>query len=202
MMEIIFEKTAKIRHGLVKVIAPKIYKEAAPRKTRPFTKFLKNKFNGKPLVGVEIGVLKGLNALNILKNLNITKIFLIDPYEAYEDTDKIFDKIEIEKHFNHAKKILEKFGEVVKFIRLNSSEASVHLPDNLDFVYIDGCHKYEVVKDDIAKYWQKIKKGGMIGGHDFTTHNLGVIKAAMEFANNLNLELQANYSDWWIIKPN
>ena len=198
----ITEKTAKIRHGIVRLIAPKIYKEAAPRKTRPFTKFIQKKFNDKSLLGVEIGVLKGFNALNLLDNLNIEKIYLIDPYGAYEDTDnKLFSKIELRSYFNQAQKAMTKYKDVVQFIVSQSSEAVTHVPDNLDFVYIDGCHKYEVVKDDIEKYWQKVKNGGVIGGHDFTSHNLGVIKAVMEFVNNKGLDLQASYSDWWIVKP-
>ena len=39
----------------------------------------------KPLVGVEIGVYKGENALSILKTLNVKKLYLIDSYDLYSD---------------------------------------------------------------------------------------------------------------------
>ena len=112
-MNMISEKTAKIRHGIVRLIAPKIYKEASPRKTRSFTKFIQNKFNGKLLVGVEIGVPKGFNALNLLDMPNIEKIHLTDPYDAYEDTDKkLFSKIELRKYFNQVQNVMIKYKDV------------------------------------------------------------------------------------------
>jgi hypothetical protein len=56
------------------------------------------------------------------------------------------------------------------------------LPDEyLDFVYIDGDHKYEEVKRDIECWFPKVKKGGCIGGHDYGKKNyLGVRRAVKE----------------------
>lgn len=42
-------------------------------------------------------------------------------------------------------------------------------PESLDFVYIDGDHKFKYVAEDISEWFWK--KGGMIAGHDyFCTH--------------------------------
>lgn len=41
--------------------------------------------NNKDLIGVEIGTDAGLNALNILENLDIKKLYLVDPYTMYRD---------------------------------------------------------------------------------------------------------------------
>jgi hypothetical protein len=196
------KKTARIRHAIIRLIAPKIYAQTVPKKTRPFTNFVKNKFNNKSLMGAEIGVSKGFNALNILQNLNVKKLFLIDPYESYISTNnRLFSKVEVNKHLDHAKRIIAKYKDVVRFILLRSSEAVTRIPDDLDFIYIDGCHRYVAVKEDIEKYWQKVRKGGVVGGHDFINSNLGVIKAVMEFVTNQNLNLQVSFDDWWIVKP-
>lgn len=197
------KKTVRIRHAIIRLIAPKIGAQTIPKKTRPFTIFVKNKFNNKSLMGAEIGVSRGINALNILQNLNMEKLFLIDPYEAYITTsNKLFSKVEVNKNLGHAKGILAKYNDVVQFILLRSSEAVTKIPDDLDFIYIDGCHRYEAVKADIEKYWQKVRKGGVIGGHDFNTvFYLGVIKAVMEFVTNQNLNLQVSFDDWWVVKP-
>jgi len=37
------------------------------------------------LIGAEIGVCGGEHALSLLKNLNHEKLYLIDPYEMYDD---------------------------------------------------------------------------------------------------------------------
>jgi predicted O-methyltransferase YrrM len=36
-----------------------------------------------------------------------------------------------------------------------------------DFVYVDGSHLYLDVKKDIEKWLPKVKKGGLLGGHDY-----------------------------------
>jgi predicted O-methyltransferase YrrM len=38
---------------------------------------------------------------------------------------------------------------------------------SIDFVFIDADHQYESVKKDIEKWLPKIKKGGIISGHDY-----------------------------------
>ena len=52
--------------------------------TRPMFQYLKNNYQ-HPLVGVEIGVWAGSNAINILSTMNIKLLYLIDPYELYDD---------------------------------------------------------------------------------------------------------------------
>ncbi len=53
--------------------------------------------------------------------------------------------------------------------------------DSLDFIYIDGDHTYRGVKEDIKNYLPKLKKGGLIAGHDYEeTHFPEVTKAVNE----------------------
>lgn len=42
---------------------------------------------------------------------------------------------------------------------------------SLDFVYIDGNHKYGNVAMDLMLWTRKVRKGGVIAGHDYYTHN-------------------------------
>jgi|ETNvirenome_6_85_1030632.scaffolds.fasta_scaffold08475_2 hypothetical protein len=81
---------------------------------------------------------------------------------------------------------------------------------HMDFVYIDGDHSYEAVKQDIADWWPKIKQGGILAGHDYNDTNQGTIDAVNEFAeqNSLNLKItgtapekgDAGAPSWVIIK--
>jgi len=53
-------------------------------------------------------------------------------------------------------------------LRMPSIEASSKFEDSsLDFVFIDASHEYQDVKDDIAAWLPKIKKGGILAGHDY-----------------------------------
>ncbi|KKN67378.1 hypothetical protein LCGC14_0462420 [marine sediment metagenome] len=176
---------------------------------RPFTRFLKES-KKKNLVGIEIGVLDGWNALDMLENLPIKKLYLIDPYMAYtnyEEYNENQNKSQqvLEEKRNIAIKVLKKYEDKIKFIRRFSEVAINDFKDNsLDFVYIDGNHQYEYVKKDIELYFLKIKKGGILGGHDYylcdesKKSNCGVVKAVRKIFP-LN-RISFMNTDWWVRK--
>ena len=197
-IEILARKTKKIRHFIVRTIAPTVYKSACSYRLRPMIEFISETFEGASLVGVEIGVLGGDNAEIILKTLPIRRLFLIDPYISYIYVDgQLFDPRE---YLLEAEKKLLKFKEKAIFVRKKSSEAVDDIPNNLDFVYIDGNHAYEFVKKDIHLYYPKVRSGGVIGGHDFSAAFPGILRAVLEFAEEKNLQLHGRETDWWFIK--
>lgn len=85
-----------------------------------------------------------------------------------------------------------------RIVRERSDDALPALPNEVDFVWIDGDHSEEQVKRDIVNYWPLVKIGGMIGGHDYTAGNLGV-KNAVDgiFRNAVNL---GDDLTWWVWK--
>lgn len=177
---------------------------------RPMMSYLLNN-RRYPLVGVEIGVCEGFHAERILRYNDIKKLYLIDPYEFYNGYDRSDFRQENEsleepeKIFLQAKKRLQIYINRIEFIKKSSRDALNDVPNNLDFVYIDGNHAYEYVKEDINLYWSKIKKDGVIGGHDFGTHCPGVSKAVSEFILENNFQKikgKCRYkdADWWIVK--
>ncbi len=61
-----------------------------------------------------------------------------------------------------------------------------------DWIYIDGNHLYEYVKQDLELYYGKVKTGGLITGDDYFQGgwwNGGVVKAVNEFVINYNLHV-------------
>ena len=159
---------------------------------RPFQKY--NLLDEKrKMVGVEIGVLGGENSLSLLKRSNIKKLYLVDPYKKYDQIN--FCNLQKEK--KKAEKRLNKFKNI-KWIFKDSMTASKEIPNDLDFVYIDGDHSYEYVKKDIEHYYSKIKKGGLLAGDDFPWRDVN--KAVIEFVDKHKLELNAEKDDWWIVK--
>ena len=85
-----------------------------------------------------------------------------------------------------------------------SKDAINDIEETLDFVYIDGNHDYEFVKNDIEIYYAHLKKGGVIGGHDFyngfaKTHN-GVVTAFTQFTVSKTIQLCVEQPDWWFYK--
>ena len=189
-------KTRTIRHKIVKWIAPKLWEDAHIPTFRPMIDFLAQNFHRK-LIGVEIGVDEGVNAENILTKLSIERLYLIDSYIPYKEDGKYFVTTGKEVL---ARKRLSKFQSKIVFLIEKSEDVVSNIPNNLDFVYIDGNHSYESVKQDIQNYYPKIRDGGVLGGHDFARNFLGVLTAVLEFVKEENLKLYRRNVDWWIVK--
>ena len=202
--------TEPLRHRIVKLLAPKIYSSGTKPKyyselPRPMIIFLENRFKGSPLKGAEIGVSLGLNAFSILNTLRMEMLYLIDPYIEYREASikggdhrSVINYTEYELIAKDRLKNREIYN--YQFIKKKSSEALNDIPDGLDFVYIDGNHSYENVMEDCYNYFQKIRTGGVIGGHDFYGNYSGLIRAVWEFCLETGLELLSENADWWVIK--
>lgn len=162
------------------------------------------------LVGCEIGVYKGLHALSLLETMEIERLYLIDPYEMYEKyleghAHYGVDQVPLSAAQQEAIDRLKNYDDKIVWLNLLSEDAVKNIIEDLDFVYIDGNHAYDFVKQDIQNYWPKLKSGGILGGHDFYNgycrEHDGVVKAVSEFAVYNNLTLQVELPDWWIKKP-
>jgi hypothetical protein len=86
---------------------------------------------------------------------------------------------------------------IVTPIKMSSVEAAKLYTDNsLFFVFIDGSHLYEAVREDILAWLPKVKSGGFIGGHDIdqTEEFNGVRKAVDELIGPQNIKV---YNKGW-----
>jgi hypothetical protein len=86
---------------------------------------------------------------------------------------------------------------VVKAVKMSSVEAAKLYPDNsLFFVFIDGSHLYDAVREDILAWLPKVKPGGFIGGHDIdqTEEFNGVRRAVDELIGPQNIKV---YNKGW-----
>jgi glycosyltransferase involved in cell wall biosynthesis/predicted O-methyltransferase YrrM len=81
---------------------------------------------------------------------------------------------------------MEKYGVSNNVIpmRMSSGEALEVLNPKLRFIFIDGCHEYEYVKQDI-EWTQYLVCGGEVIFHDYSEHWPGVMKAASEINRDI-----------------
>lgn len=173
---------------------------------RPFERLA---ISGKNLIGVEIGVYKAEHAVSLLTHLDIKHLYLVDPYELYDEYEEGQAHYGVDQDPLHiaqeeASKRLSQYIGKVSWIFKKSLDALNEIPDELDFVYIDGNHDENFVREDILFYYPKIKPGGVIGGHDFYNgfcrEHDGVVRAVTQFTVRNNLTLQVELPDWWIKK--
>lgn len=70
----------------------------------------------------------------------------------------------------------------LEIISLSSELAKNQIQDNsVDMLFIDADHRYQFVKMDIENYWPKVRKGGILLGHDYNNTDFpGVTQAADE----------------------
>ncbi len=164
---------------------------------RASTSFAKKYFNNRSINAVEIGVYRGINAKSILKELNVNKIYLIDPYIGELKTH---DNILIIKAERKAHKLLKDYERKIIWLK-EMSENTLDKVGEPDFIYIDGNHDYKFVKKDIELYYKVLKEGGILAGDDIVLPN--VSKAFWEFVIGNKINPNNVYyakSDWWIIK--
>lgn len=169
---------------------------------RPMIKFAAEKYP-HPLRIAEIGVFFGTNARRMFKNLNVEKMFLIDPFQKYPAYQKEKNVVRfLPSSFKPALIVLKRYVHRVVPLQMTSEDAIDFVPNDLDMVYIDGNHAYDYVKKDIELYYPKVKAGGIIGGHDIDGNSNGedVRRAVFEFAEKNNLFVHISKPDWWILK--
>ena len=133
-------------------------------------------------IGVEIGVNEGQLSCYILNHTDVKHLYLVDPWITWkgwasqETLEKLYEFC--------ANTMPNLYPGRVSTIRKNSDKSADDVPDNLDFVFIDGNHDYDYVKNDLEIWSPKVRSGGIVLGHDWSHKYHGVIRAVMEYFEN------------------
>ena len=155
-------------------------------------------------VGVELGVLYGFHAQHLVEACPNLFLYGVDafrklrPGNGYDDvSQQWFDELCV-KTRSH----LEPTGRW-QLIRETTVEAARNFTRPIDFVFIDADHGYEAVRDDIRAWWDHVRPGGIVSGHDFDNPDWpGVRRAVVESLDAYGLEPTLDYGYvWWARKP-
>lgn len=163
---------------------------------RPSIKMMQKYFGNRLVSGAEIGVQRGNNAISILKELNIKKLYLIDIWEDYKGQTHKFENLK-----NYIM-VLSRFrkNKRVEIIRAFSNEGSKKIENcSLDFVYIDANHEYQYVYNDIDCWYKKIRNGGVLAGHDVFSWD-SVLDAVKDWCSKNKIPFKIELPDWYLIK--
>jgi|TARA_Y100000310_G_C20483160_1_gene715666 hypothetical protein len=165
--------------------------------------------------GVEVGVQEGIFSEILLKDSTLNRLYSIDSWRSFEK-EEYYDKANV-YDFLHYQNYLKTRFRLMKFknrsicLRMLSEDATQLFEDNeLDFIYLDANHSYNAIKKDIQLWWPKIKKGGVLAGHDYLDGTLwcgefGVKSAVDEFVRNKELRLyvttdEDQFKTWYFLK--
>lgn len=110
---------------------------------------------------IEIGVYEGVNTVTIAKAIkNEGKLYGIDPFfkgKVGVSYSKLIAMVQLAR---------KQVSEKVVLIEKLSFDAADNVPENVDFIFIDGDHSYEGIKKDWEIYSRKIVPGGYALLHD------------------------------------
>lgn len=171
--------------------------------------------NRRGLVGraAEVGVYRGAFSEVVLRQWRGRELVSVDPWlEQAEDAyvDRLNRPQDVqERIFAGTCERLAPYGDRSSIWRTTSVDAAEHLPPrSLDFVYIDARHDYASVREDLAAWFEKVRPGGLMAGHDYLDGDLksgvyGVRSAVDEFFGGRGIRVH-NVGDrpWpsWVVE--
>jgi len=152
-------------------------------------------FNYK--IGVEIGVNNGENLFSLLdKGNKKLKMYGVDPYKVQEENtlyekniDEKYDDVDLAGLKRQVLKESLKYPNLEILVDTSDNASKQFDKESIDFVFIDGDHSYESVKNDIKCWEPKVKEEGLIMGHDY---NWGDVARAVG----------ENFIEVWILPDN
>lgn len=117
--------------------------------------------------GAEVGVLDGYYSEVLCQANPDLKLYSIDAWQWYPTPNNFRKQKDHDQAYEAAKRRLSEYPNSV-IIKKWSTEAVLDFEDeSLDFVFIDADHEFQAVTNDIAEWSKKVRKGGIISGHDF-----------------------------------
>ncbi len=181
--------------------------------------FLKEVATNKPKIFLEIGVFHGVTARNVCELLNTIhgKDFKYVGLDLFEETSENQSEIipntkfsnPIKNiYFNYIKRqnpysleavedLLKKFKNNISLIKGNSNIVLKKIDmSKIDYVFLDGGHEYQTVKNDLNFCKEVIDNGGTVLCDDYDlSYAPGVKKAIDEFSSEQGFECSIIWND-------
>ena len=158
--------------------------------------YIKTQLPDNPKV-LEIGVEHGHFSHKIMNVLEPSELHLLDPWDWNPSNGKVYSV----GHMTNVPTAHSSVNMQIKIERAYEkeiAEGKVHihrgysneLVDNFeqgyfDFIYLDGCHLYDSVKQDIEDYHKKVKPDGILGGHDYISKETLFVQEGVTYTNQL-----------------
>lgn len=138
----------------------------------------------------EIGVKEGKHVAEILRRVPESTVVAVDPWAKWS----IQWPKRTERRFDLA---VKPYGSRVTKLKMIGTEAApLFEQESFDYVFIDDDHKFETLHSNIVAWLPKVRRGGILAGHDVNNGFSGVDRCLWEtFGNDFNVEPD---SVWWL----
>lgn len=150
--------------------------------------------------GVEIGIYLGGHA-KIMLDAGL-EVWMVDEWKHREDYNDPanHDQTTFDAFYEFVQKTLG-WRQKAHIIRASSLEATISVPDDLDFVYIDAEHTPKAIKQDLELWYPKLRVGGIMSGHDWA-NGFEIEQTILDFAKAQGKPtvVLSPCQNWWFVK--
>lgn len=150
---------------------------------------------------VEVGVFAGHFSKFLLEKFPKLQLIGIDPYIGSDDTfpGDFSQTLDPNVAYSNAQGIYDQFEGRGVLWPTTSAQAVNQIPDgSIHLVFVDGCHFYSCVAEDLELWRPKIMQGGVLAGHDFSPQWPGVVRAVWEHRPRQRVFLAMDWMYWWV----
>lgn len=152
-------------------------------------------------IGAELGVCRGQNAVQLFFRTKPSLMYLVDIWKELDGNKKGDPNIWYGDHHDYIGKLFKDEIEKSKIVLykgytvdfLNSIEDS-----HLDWAYVDSNHHYQCINRELAILAKKVKKGGIVMGHDYCNSppnpkgfGSSIVRAVNERVQNGDFKMKA-----------
>jgi hypothetical protein len=119
---------------------------------------------------LEVGVLAGDFAIEVIKRTLPSKTTLIDPFWTTDEFAKQYGKARWDKNEDHYSFVKNRFKNMpsVKFYKGTYKSFGIeNQSDTFDFIYIDYTHSSDATNEAIGLSTQRLNPGGILGFNDY-----------------------------------
>jgi hypothetical protein len=147
--------------------------------------------------GVEVGVQQGLYSERLCQAIPGLTLYAVDCWQKHRGYRDYVSQEKLEAFYEETKERLRSYPcQIIREWSVKAADSFSR--GSLDFCYIDANHDFANVVKDIDAWSPKVRKGGIVAGHDFirrrspyTMHH--VVHAVMGWTECYNI------SPWFLI---
>jgi hypothetical protein len=148
-------------------------------------------------VGAEIGVFRG-EYTEVLAKSGL-KIYGIDPWLMYRDYGNSRGQSWMDDQYQTTKARLAPYPNVTLLKETSMQAAERFEEESLDFVYIDGNHQFRYIADDLHEWTLRVKRGGVIAGHDYAYFKTRSPKGGCQVREVVDAYAKSYDLNFWVL---
>ncbi len=160
-------------------------------------------------IGAEVGVCDGRFSQELCTAIPGLKLICVDAWKAYSDNSQDGSQQQLNKCLRVTLERLKNFDTTI-MMKWSLDAAREVKDESLDFVYIDCNHKFDYVMEDVIAWTCKVRKGGIVSGHDYwNIKDFGVVEAVDTYikVHGYTFNVTESVMDgrtfgpsWWFVK--